>query len=76
MKPLAPEVKRNALQLLSSPRFLGSCGGGGGPGSGGRTKAHPAEAVLDEGPPELSGAHIDFRALCGIRAGKGRPETL
>lgn len=28
MKPLAPEVKRNALQLLSSPRFLGSCGGG------------------------------------------------
>ena len=75
MKPLAPEVKRNALQLLSSPRFLGSCGEGE-PVSGSRTKAHPAEAVLDDGPPELSGARIDFRALCGIRAGKGRPETL
>ena len=46
----------------------------GGPVSGSRAKAHPTG--LDGGPPELAGAHIDFRALHGIRAGKERPEIL
>ena len=63
--------EQNALQLLSSPRVLSSWGG---PVSGSRAKAHPTG--LDGGPPELAGAHIDFRALHGIRAGKERPEIL
>ena len=70
VKPLAPEVNRMPCNCYHLPGSSAA----GGPVSGSRAKAHPTG--WDGGPPELAGAHIDFRALHGIRAGKGRPEIL
>lgn len=70
VKPLAPEVNTMPCNCYHLPGSSAA----GGPVSGSRAKhIRPGwmGALLS-----LLGQYIDFRALHGIRAGKGRPEIL
>lgn len=84
VKSPPPLVKRNTLLLhiiLQAPRRQGALRQAVGLRGLGKIAFRriwaPAEfRDLDGGPPGLSSAWIDFRALHGISAGKGRTETL
>lgn len=67
VKPLAPEVKRNAPQLRLSPEFLGdweAC------------FRHILQRQFWMGALLGSPATYQFQGLHGIKAGTGRPETV